>query len=99
VHALTALFAAAAVAVGATGCRDRVSRGQCDQLLARYAELVVQERLPDASAAVVDSERKREREEATSDDAFRNCTAEVQPAEYLCAMAAASADALEKCLE
>lgn len=98
-HALKTSLFAACLLVTAGGCRERVTQTQCDQLVGRFAELVVRERIPDASPAVVEAEQKREREEAVHEDVLRNCTTEVQPDEFRCAMAAPNADAFEKCLE
>jgi hypothetical protein len=83
----------------ALGCRQKVTAGQCDALIARYAALVVRDKMPEAPEDVVRSEQKRVREEATGDEGFRNCTTEVGPGEFACAMAAATPDAIEKCLE
>ena len=80
-------------------CRKKVSQKQCDELLDRFSELVVKERMPDAGAEALAAERVRERGEAKSDDAFKNCTSEVQLDEHACAMKAASSEALIKCLE
>jgi hypothetical protein len=80
-------------------CKSKASSKQCDLLIDRYAELVVMEKFPDASAELIQSERERERREARGDDAFKNCSSEVSQAEFACAMHAANADALEKCLE
>lgn len=85
--------------LGASGCRKKVSAKQCDELLERFSELVVKERFPDAGPEVVAAERARERNEAKSDDAFKNCTSEVQAEEHACAMKAPSPEALIKCLE
>jgi hypothetical protein len=97
---LALLWAAALAALGsATSCKRKVSSKHCDELLERFSELVVKEHFPDAGAEVVAAERTRERKEAKSDDAFKNCTSEVQADEYACAMKAASSEALIKCLE
>jgi hypothetical protein len=80
-------------------CRRKVSQKQCDELLDRFADLVVKERLPDAGPEALAAERTRERSEAKSDDAFKNCTSEVQANEHACAMTATSSEALIKCLE
>ena len=80
-------------------CRKKVSQKQCDELLDRFSELVVKERMPDAGAEALAAERVRERSEAKGDDAFKNCTSEVQVDEHACAMKAASSEALIKCLE
>lgn len=80
-------------------CTKKVSQAQCDELLDRFAGLVVKERMPDAGADTLAAERTRERSEAKSDDAFKNCTSEVQADEHACAMKATSSEALLKCLE
>jgi hypothetical protein len=93
-------FAIAAIALaGATDCKPKASGAQCDQLLERYAQLVVTERFADASADQVKAEREREKSEARGDDAFKNCSSEVSQTELDCAMRATNADAVEKCLE
>jgi hypothetical protein len=85
--------------VSSAACKGRVSRAQCDQLLGRFAELVVKEKLPTASPEAIRAEQAREREEAARDDNFKNCTTELRADEYRCAMAAPTAEALIKCLE
>jgi hypothetical protein len=103
-RARAAVLAAVAGAVlwagaASAGCKAKVSGAQCDQLLDRYAQLVVTEKYPDASAAQIEAERGRERSEARGDDAFKNCSSEVSRAEFECAMKAATAEAFLKCLE
>jgi hypothetical protein len=92
-------FFALLVVAAASGCKERVDKAECEQLLARFAELVVKEKMPTAEPAVIRREQAREREEAARDDNFKNCTTELRAAEYRCAMAAPTADALIKCLE
>ncbi len=87
------------ISVVAISCKPKASPVECDRLLGRYAELVVMERFPDASAVQIDAERQREKLEARGDDAFKNCSSEVSRAELDCAMKASTADAFEKCLE
>ncbi len=82
-----------------TGCRAKATPSQCDQLLERYAMLVVTEKYKDASAADIQREQQHEKSEARSDDAFKNCSSEVSQPEFQCAMSAPTADAFEKCLE
>ena len=93
-----ALAAVALVAVSG-GCKKRVTQAQCEELLDRYATLVVHEKMKDAPPEQLEAERVRERDEARSDDDFKNCTAELSSEDYACAMKAPTADALEKCLE
>jgi hypothetical protein len=89
------------IALGVTsgGCKQKVSQAQCEELLDRYATLVVHEKLKDAPPEQLKAEQARERDEARSDDDFKNCTAELSTEDYACAMKAGTADALEKCLE
>ena len=92
----------AAVAIGALamiGCKKKVTPAECDAIVDHYAELVVREKMPDASAETIATERAREKSEAHGDDAFKNCASEIEPADYDCAMKATTPDALEKCLE
>jgi hypothetical protein len=94
------LLVASLASLGAVAsCKRKVSQKQCDELLDRFSTLVVKERFPDAGADVLAAEQTRERAEAKSDDAFKNCTSEVQDDEHACAMKAASSEALIKCLE
>jgi hypothetical protein len=88
-----------ALGLGLGGCRERVTAAQCDALVDRYAQLVVLDRMPGASAETVQQEQKVVRAEAASDEGFRNCTTEVEPKEFACAMAAKTPEAIEKCLE
>jgi hypothetical protein len=89
-----------ALALASTmGCKPKASGAQCDQLLDRYAQLVVTERFADAGPEQIKAERDREKSEARGDDAFKNCSSEVSQTEFDCAMRATSADAVEKCLE
>jgi hypothetical protein len=92
-------LAAAFVLALMPACQGKVTAAQCDTLVARYAELVVREKMPSAPREEVRAEQKRVRQEATGDENFRNCTTEVRPSEYECAMAAETPDAMEKCLE
>jgi hypothetical protein len=97
---MATLAVASLLALGSmTSCKRKVSAKQCDELLERFSELVVKERVPDAGPEVIAAERARERTEAKGDDAFKNCTSEVQANEHACAMKAASSEALIKCLE
>jgi hypothetical protein len=93
------MVAAAVVVVAAGGCKPKATASECDQLLERYARLVVTEKHPDASADDIIVEQRREKDEARGDDAFKNCSSEVSREELRCAMSALTADAFEKCLE
>ena len=93
------VIALVAVVVAVTGCKKHVTPDQCDQLLDRYALLVVTEKTKDASPEAIKLEQSREREEAQRDDDFKNCTSELSTEDFACAMAAQTAAALVKCLE
>jgi hypothetical protein len=92
-----ALAFSVALPIGA--CKKKVSQAQCDELIDRFATLVVKERIRDATPEVVKAEQDRERQEARGDEAFRNCTSEVAPEDYGCAMRSATSDQFLKCLE
>jgi hypothetical protein len=100
VHALSSRHACALFCVlFVPACKAKITPAQCDELISRYATLVVKEKIPDAAPALIEAEQQRERDQAAHEDAFRNCTTEIQPVEHRCAMAAKTADAFEKCLE
>jgi hypothetical protein len=89
----------ALVLLATASCKPKATESECDQLLERYARLVVTEKHPDASADEIAIEQRREKVEARGDDAFKNCSSEVSRDELRCAMQATTADAFEKCLE
>ncbi len=80
-------------------CNKKATPAQCDRLVERYAELVVREQFPDASAREIELERDRERSAAHADVAFKDCPSLVEARSYECAMRATTPDALEHCLE
>lgn len=88
-----------AIAPAMGGCKKKVTQAQCEELLDRYATLVVSEKMKDAPPEQLKAEQVRERDEARNDDDFKNCTTELSTEDYTCAMKAPTADALEKCLE
>lgn len=93
------LVASLAMVGSVMSCKRKVSQKQCDELLDRFSTLVVKERFPDGGPDALAAEQTRERAEAKSDDAFKNCTSEVQADEHACAMKAATSETLIKCLE
>lgn len=82
-----------------SGCRQKISPSQCNQMLDHFADLVVKERFADAGAETLEAERARERRDAKTADEFKNCPTQVQANEHDCAMKAETSDALIKCLE
>ena len=93
------VLVATAIASASGGCKKKVTQAQCEELLDRYATLVVGEKLKDAPPEQLKAEQARERDEARNDDDFKNCTTELSTEDYACAMKAPTADAMEKCLE
>jgi hypothetical protein len=89
------LLVLAFVSLLGTSCRKKVNRQQCDEMLDRFIDLVAKEQMPDASA----EKKAQTRAEAKADVAFKNCTSEVQPEEFACAMKAEASEAMLKCLE
>ncbi len=98
-HALSRLAFGVGVVVVLAGCRRKATETQCDALVDRYAELAMKEQYPDAAPGEIDSQKKRVRDEAKNDDDFKNCTSEVEAADYECAMKATTTEAIERCLE
>jgi hypothetical protein len=94
-----ALVFAAGAALGLVSCKRKVTRQECDALVDRFAYLVVTEREKEARPEQIQAEQARERAEARSDDAFRNCTSEIAREDYACAMRADTSDAIIRCLE
>jgi hypothetical protein len=99
-HALTALVTGLTlVLLAGPACKKKVTQQDCDRLIDRFATLVVKERSSNASPEQIKAEQEREREEARGDEAFRNCTSEIEAADYACAMKTETTDAFLKCLE
>ena len=59
-----AVVSVLACLVGLAGCRAKATPSQCDQLLDRYAMLVVTEKYKDASAEDIQREQQKEKSEA-----------------------------------
>ncbi|CAN5589145.1 hypothetical protein BH09MYX1_BH09MYX1_68070 [soil metagenome] len=98
-HALTRALLPALAVLLVAGCHRKVTQSQCDTLVDHYAELAMKEQFPDAAPADIDSQKKKVREESKNDDDFKNCTSEIETADFDCAMKATTTDAIERCLE
>jgi hypothetical protein len=98
-HALTAGAILVLVLAAAPACKKKVTQEDCDRMIDRFATLVVKEQFHDAPPEQIKAEQDRERQEARGDEAFRNCTSEVEAADYACAMKTETSDAFLKCLE
>lgn len=88
-----------AVGLGTSGCHRKATEAQCDALVDHYTELAMKEQFPDAAPAEIEAQRKHVREESKGDDDFKNCTSEVEAADYTCAMKATTTEGIERCLE
>lgn len=97
-RALTAAAATLAV-VWMAGCKQKVSRAQCDELLDRYAMLVAKEKLPDQPVEAQRAEQERERSEARGVEAFKRCPTEVTEEVYACTKRATTSAGVLQCLE
>lgn len=79
-------------------CRPALSEHECLKLLDHYTDKQIDQARPSTRAAerpaLIDQARAR----ALTDPEFRNCSAQVSRRAYECAMAADSADAIERCL-
>lgn len=87
------------VLLAEAGCRRKATEAQCDALVDHYTELAMKEQYPDAGPAEIEAQRKHVREESKGDDDFKNCTSEVEAADYTCAMKATTTEGIERCLE
>ncbi len=95
-RALLAAFLAAAVL--GPGCRDPVTRTECNALLDRYVELLAHTNGKDTSAPAIEDLQRQARDLAATDPAFADCEREVSRRQLECALAAPTADRLEICL-
>ena len=86
-------------ALGAPACKKKITAKECDDMVARYVELAMKEKFPDAGPEQVAAERARVSQEARAADELKNCASEVTPDEHTCAMKASTSDGLIKCLE
>ena len=97
------LLAAAVCGVFASvqlpGCQTKLSRRECELLVDRYVELLLQSRNPDASLAERIRLQAEARARAARDPRFGRCGERISRRAYECAMQEAnSADELERCL-
>ena len=96
---VTGVIVTAALGVGASACKKKITAQQCDEMVSRYVELAIKEKSPDAGAEQIAAERARVTQEARAADELKNCASEVTPDEHACAMKSPTSDGLIKCLE
>jgi hypothetical protein len=79
-------------------CRAALTERECVRLLDHYTDKQIDQARPSTRAAersvLIDQARLR----AAADPEFATCTSKVSRSAYECAMAAGSADAIERCL-
>jgi hypothetical protein len=78
------------------GCAKRLSAFECDQLLDRYVELLVESDRSDATPDELVHLKELARERAVPE--FSACPERVSRRAFDCAMSAPDADRLEQCL-
>jgi len=84
---------------GSTACERDLSEQECQQLLDRYVELLVQSRMPDASVEAVEEMQSEARERARSAPRFKECSEFFSRRDFECAVKRAkSVDEMERCL-
>ena len=96
---VTGIIVTAALGVGTSACKKKITAQQCDEMVSRYVELAMKEKFPDAGPEQVAAERARVNQEARAADELKNCASEVTPDEHACAMKSPTSDGLIKCLE
>lgn len=79
-------------------CAEPLSEAECFDLLDRYTDKVVDQARPGASSAERSELQLQARQKALLDPEFSVCSAAVSRAEFECAMAANTADDIERCL-
>ena len=81
-----------------SACRKPISRGECDQLLDHYVELLLKADRPEVRAEELLRLQHEARNKAAQDPAFLHCSEEVSRAQFHCAMQAKNPDRLEQCM-
>lgn len=79
-------------------CGKPPSEQECVQLLDRYTDKVIDQARPSTKAAERLELQLEARKKAKLDPAFSECSARVDRKQYECAMAAFTADQMERCL-
>ena len=84
--------------VGACAPRKPVTREECDRLLERYAEMLMNGEGARPGAAERQQRLAEVRARAATHRAFQSCTAEVNREQMDCALGAFHPDEIERCL-
>ena len=81
-----------------SACRKPISRGECDQLLDHYVELLLKADRPEVRAEELLRLQHEARIKAAQDPAFSHCPERVSRVQFHCAMQAKNPDRLEQCM-
>lgn len=81
-----------------SGCSKPISRGECDQLLDHYVELLLKADRPEVRAEELLRLQHEARIKAAQDPAFSRCPEQVSRVQFHCAMQAKNPDRLEQCM-
>jgi hypothetical protein len=81
-------------------CESQLTANECDQLLDRYVEKLVQEEHPETSTEELARRKELARELAHADPRyeFERCPVVVRATHFRCAMQANTVDGMERCL-
>jgi len=80
------------------GCQPQLSADECRALLDHYTERQVEQARPSTNARGRIELQQEAQKKALIDPEFQRCPQVVSRAQYDCAMAAHSADQIERCL-
>lgn len=90
---------AALIAMGGlAGCQRPLSDAECSMLLERYTEKVIDQSRPSATPGERARLVREAKSQAVLDPEFEDCVVRVSRRQYDCAMVAANADQMERCL-
>lgn len=95
---LRTLMVVALLGMVASGCSPRLSEEECFKLLDHYTDKQIDQARPSTRSAERSILLEQARARASTDPEFATCRTEVSRSAYDCAMAAGSADAIERCL-
>jgi hypothetical protein len=85
-------------ALALNACHKPISRGECDQLLDHYVELLLKADRPEVRAEELLRLQHEARTKAAHDPTFAHCPEQVSRTQFHCAMQAKNPDRLEQCM-
>ncbi|HSC86604.1 MAG TPA: hypothetical protein VLC09_05010 [Polyangiaceae bacterium] len=89
---------AVALPLSLAGCGEPLSEAECARLLDHYTEKVIDQARPSAKAVERAKLVAEARQRAALDPEFAACPRRVRRSQFDCALAAVSADDVERCL-